>query len=95
MDGGTLLAIDLDRRGSRLAVRRIGSNEVGLAGGEVAHVRLERLAGEWAVSSPESGTRGGALLNGEVLLGSARLQDRTHSGWVAWWPPSQRRRTER
>lgn len=76
MDRGQLLVIDLDRGGCRLAVRRVGSSEAAPAGGrEVAHARLGMLAGEWAVSYPESSTGGGALLNGEPVLGGTRLQD--------------------
>jgi FHA domain/Bacterial regulatory proteins, luxR family len=75
---GKLLAIDLDGRGERLSVGRDASNAVPLTWDrEVSrlHARLSRVGEEWVVED-DGLSRNGTFLNGERLVGSARLRDR-------------------
>jgi len=77
-ENGDLRIFDLDGRGDRVAVGRDASHEVPLTWDrEVSrlHARLIRVGGEWVLED-DGLSRNGTFLNGERLVGSARLRDR-------------------
>jgi DNA-binding CsgD family transcriptional regulator len=76
--GGELRLVGLDGHGDQLSIGRDASNAIPLTWDrEVSrlHARLSRVGGEWVVED-DGLSRNGTFLNGERLVGSARLRDR-------------------
>jgi len=81
-DGGELRLVGLDGHGDQLSIGRDASNAIPLTWDrEVSrlHARLSRVGGEWVVED-DGLSRNGTFLNGERLVGSARLRDRDVAG---------------